>query len=69
VYTAQRFSLTLTAEAAGFAKFTSTVTESYIPGIGRAKSYATTVMDIPLAGIKTKGGTESVLVRYRVAAK
>jgi hypothetical protein len=69
-YTAQRFSQTFTAEAAGgFAKFTGTVTESYIPGIGRAKSYATTVMDIPLAGMKTKSGTESVLVRYRVAAK
>jgi hypothetical protein len=68
-YTAQRFSQTITAEVTGFAKFTGTVTESYITGIGRAKSYATTVMDIPLAGIKTKGGTESVLVRYRVAAK
>jgi len=68
-YTAQRFSQTFTAEVTGFANFTGTVTESYIPGIGRAKSYATTVMDIPLAGIKTKGGTESVLVRYRVAAK
>jgi hypothetical protein len=70
VYTAQRFSQTLTAEAAGgFAKFTSTVTESYIPGIGRAKSYATIVFSFSLAGINTKGGTESVLVRYRVAAK
>ncbi len=64
-YTAQRFSQTITANVSGFATFTGTSTDSYIPGIGRAKNYTTIVLNI--AGTSTKSGNESVLVRYRVA--
>ncbi len=69
-YTAQRFSQTITANVAGgFASFTGADTSAYIAGIGRAKSRSSTTISIPIAGVTSRGGTEAILVRYRVAAQ
>jgi hypothetical protein len=69
-YTAQRFSQTITANiSGGFASFMGADTSAYIAGIGRAKSRSSTTISIPIVGITTRGGTEAILVRYRVAAQ
>lgn len=69
-YTAQRFSQTIAANVAGgFASFTGADTSAYIAGIGRAKSRLSTTLSIPFAGMTNRGGTEAILVRYRVATQ